>query len=273
MAAPPPYTPEKPFSARGLHISTLPDDEADTSPHTPLLPRTPTSAGCCHHHQNHRTPRRHWPWLLHAVLLTTSLLVLLASYLSPHLPTTAACVSLTSSYSPARPAVRYQAVHFDANISTSPYVGPTKTVDLQWGQVNFGDQMVSAAEMSLLHKPLDSLTVTDPRTGEVGYRIGLEVFHQLHCLNMIRKATYADYQDEYAHGDFGEPRAELRGHLDHCIEMLRMNLMCHADVGVITFHEVEGKGLWPDFSSWHVCRDYEAVRSWAVDRVVATDVV
>lgn len=169
--------------------------------------------------------------------------------------------------------MRYQSVHFDANITDSPYVGPTKSVDLQWGQVNFGDQMVSAAEMSLLHKPLDSLMVTDPKTGEKGYRIGLEVFHQLHCLNMIRKATYPDYQDDYDNGDFGVPREELRGHLNHCIEMLRMNLMCHADVGVITFHEMEGKGMWPDFSSWHVCRDYDAVRTWAVDRVVATDVV
>jgi hypothetical protein len=90
---------------------------------------------------------------------------------------------------------------------------------------------------------------------------------------MIRKATYPDYQDDYENGDFGVPREELRGHLNHCIEMLRMNLMCHADVGVITFHELEGKGMWPDFSSYHVCRDYDAVRTWAVDRVVATDVV
>lgn len=251
-------------------------EEADDSPHTPLLQRTEASAPsptCCHHQRQYHTPRRHWVWLLHAGLLTTSLLLLLASYLLRHFPTTSACLDLTSSYSPARPAVRYQNVHFDANISSSPYVGPTKAVDIKWGEVNFGDQMVSAAEMALLQKPLDSLTVTDPRTGEVGYRIGLEVFHQLHCLNMVRKATYMDYQDDYAGGDFGVPREELRGHLDHCIEMLRMNLMCHADVGVITFHEMEGKGMWPDFSSWHVCRDYEAVRTWAVDRVVATDVV
>jgi hypothetical protein len=107
-------------------------------------------------------------------------LILLSAYLIPPPPSTADCIDLTSSYSPARSVVRYKEVHFDANITNSPYVGPTKTVDLKWGEVNFGDQMVSAAEMPLLKKPLDSLQVTDPKTGEVGYRIGLEVFHQLH---------------------------------------------------------------------------------------------
>jgi hypothetical protein len=210
---------------------------------------------------------------MHALLFSLSLILLLTTYFSPHLPTVASCLDTTSSYSPARPAVRYKETHFDANISQSPYVGATKAVDMEWGHVNFGDQMVSAGEMALLHKPLDSLTVTDPKTGEVGYRVGLEVFHQLHCLNMIRKASYPEYQDEYEHGDFGVPREQLRGHLDHCIEMLRMNLMCHADIGVITFHEFPEKGLWPDFSSWHVCRDYDAIRDWAVQHTVATDPV
>lgn len=272
MATPSYVMGETAFLPSGLLLSHANPEDEDTSPHTPLLPRTPASPHFVRHQHGRRLTQL-WPWLLHAALLATSTLILLSTYLFPAPPTTAGCVDLTSSYSPARSAVGYKDVHFDANITGSPYVGPTKTVDLKWGQVNFGDQMVSAAEMSLLKKPLDSLQVTDPKTGEVGYRIGLEVFHQLHCLNMVRKATYPDYQDDYANGDFGVPKDELRGHLDHCIEMLRMNLMCHADVGVITFHEMEGKGMWPDFSSWHVCRDYDAVRTWAVDRVVATDIV
>ena len=176
----------------------------------------------------------------------------------------------------AFPAIHYQTLKLDpgSNISASPYVGPTLAADLHWGRVNFGDQMISPRELDLLHKPRDnSLKVTDPKTGEVGYRVGLEVFHQLHCLNMVRKATYPDYEDAYTGGDFGVPRAQLRGHLDHCIEILRMTLECHADVGLITFSEVEGKGWQPDFAQWRVCRDYEKVRDWAVERVVATDVV
>ena len=249
------------------------DIEDDISPRSPLLPRNEPSLlergshSFCKH--NARVV-----WVVHAALLTVSLLLLVAAYmLTSQPPSIATCVESTSSWSPARSAVAYHSVQFDANITDSSYVGPTKAVDLHWGRVNFGDQMILPSEMALLKKPLDSLQVTDPRTGQLGYRIGLEVFHQLHCLNMIRKATYAHYQDDYSNGDFGVPQQELRGHLDHCIEMLRMNLMCHADIGVITFHELEGKGMWPDFSSWHTCRDYDALRDWAVDRVVATDPV
>lgn len=57
--------------------------------------------------------------------------------------------------------------------------------------------------------------------------------------------------------------------LDHCIEILRMNLMCMADVNVFTFHPVEGKeGYWPDYESKHVCRNFEGIQSWARENAV-----
>jgi Mycotoxin biosynthesis protein UstYa len=62
-------------------------------------------------------------------------------------------------------------------------------------------------------------------------------------------------------------------HVDHCLEMLRMNIMCQVDIGVITFHELPDKpgDPWPDFSTLHVCRDFDAVRKWAIDNTVAND--
>ena len=55
--------------------------------------------------------------------------------------------------------------------------------------------------------------------------------------------------------------------------MLRMNIMCQVDIGVITFHELPDKpgDPWPDFSTKHVCRDFDAVRKWAIDNTVAND--
>jgi hypothetical protein len=56
---------------------------------------------------------------------------------------------------------------------------------------------------------------------------------------------------------------------DHCIEILRMNLMCFSDVNVFTFHPVAGKeGYWPDYESNHVCRNFEKVKKWANDNAV-----
>ena len=63
---------------------------------------------------------------------------------------------------------------------------------------------------------------------------------------------------------------------DHCIETLRTNLMCQSDIGVFTFKLFPEYGFadddyWPDFNTLHTCRNFEAVRAWAVEHTVAWD--
>lgn len=60
------------------------------------------------------------------------------------------------------------------------------------------DQMISVENFPKLEMPETSLKVVDPNTGETGYRVGLEVFHQLRCLNMLRIASYPDYYQKMA---------------------------------------------------------------------------
>ena len=157
--------------------------------------------------------------------------------------------------------------------------------------------MISADELKKIDKPATVIKVTDPRTGIEGYRVGLEVFHQLHCLNLLRQTTYLDYYGSRG-GDFEEGIDGLRMHLgklylfllawrgivklgvlqslltrvypDHCVEMLRLNLMCQSDVGLITF-ETTDEGIWPDFSTWHTCRKFDKVLDWAMENAVAHD--
>jgi hypothetical protein len=108
------------------------------------------------------------------------------------------------------------------------------------------------------------MPVTDPRTGETGYRVGLEVFHQLHCLNLLRMSTYPDYYTKVEWSDTNDKPEKVRAHLDHCIEILRMNLMCLSDVNVFTFHKQPDKeGYWPDYESEHVCRNFDRIKDWA----------
>ena len=124
--------------------------------------------------------------------------------------------------------------------------------------------MISASDFPKLQKPADAMQVTDPRTGETGYRVGLEVFHQLHCLNLLRMSTYPDYYPKLWWSDTNDKPEKVRAHLDHCIEILRMNLMCLSDVNVFTFHKQPGKeGYWPDYESHHVCRNFEKIKDWA----------
>jgi hypothetical protein len=62
--------------------------------------------------------------------------------------------------------------------------------------------------------------------------------------------------------------------LDHCIETLRMNLMCQGDIGMFTFKtypELGDNDPWPVFSTLHTCRNFDTIRNWARDNAVVWD--
>jgi Mycotoxin biosynthesis protein UstYa len=74
-----------------------------------------------------------------------------------------------------------------------------------------GDQMISDAELQKLDMPISSLKVIHPTTGVEGYRVGLEVFHQLHCINLLRRVTYKDYYEPLG-GEFASGPEALQMH-------------------------------------------------------------
>ena len=42
--------------------------------------------------------------------------------------------------------------------------------------------------------------------------------------------------------------------------------MCHSDTSLIFYHWVEGNPVaYPDFNTWHQCRNPELVLAWALD--------
>ncbi|KAG9236248.1 hypothetical protein BJ875DRAFT_337318, partial [Amylocarpus encephaloides] len=95
--------------------------------------------------------------------------------------------------------------------------------------------------------------------GYIGY---IDVFHQLHCLDLIRKYIYrAGYPD---HADFQDTPERILWHVDHCIDVLRQKIMCDGDIDVITFIDQSdvGKLPWPRFHIPHMCRDYGAIQKW-----------
>lgn len=77
-----------------------------------------------------------------------------------------------------------------------------------------GDQMISHAELVKLGLDPKSIKITNPITGEEGYRAGLEVFHQLHCLNLLRQSSYPEYYNRTeVGGDVPTDAEDLRGHI------------------------------------------------------------
>ncbi|CAG8960096.1 hypothetical protein HYFRA_00010574 [Hymenoscyphus fraxineus] len=206
-----------------------------------------------------------WIWVLHVVLLSLSLTMFISSWFAR--VSTLEYVRKFSAYSPAASTVEYEKVKFNLTMGKdSPYVGFGHEVDKAWDRIYYdqGDQMITPDELKIIEMPESSLKVKHPVTGVEGYRVGLEVFHQLHCVNLLRQVTYKEWYSDMASGDVTAKKEELQMHTDHCLEVLRTNIQCNADVGVFTFYMLEGDPLpWPQLNSVHQCRNYDRVLDWA----------
>ncbi|KAK3180624.1 hypothetical protein K4F52_007974 [Lecanicillium sp. MT-2017a] len=97
----------------------------------------------------------------------------------------------------------------------------------------------------------------------------LEVFHQLHCLvilfwayqNRLRRATWPIDSFNESWGDLypSDDAESRRMHVDHCIEALRLSLMCYSDVTpMVTKYSPELEaGIIADFDVPHKCRNFD----------------
>ncbi|KAF4434799.1 hypothetical protein F53441_13638 [Fusarium austroafricanum] len=220
---------------------------------------------------SHSTTHPYLFWICHAILLSFSLAFFALSLLLRATPATT-CAQPNYPYSPAESVAGFHTVRYNITPMTdmTEFVGFGPKVDEAWNRITYdvGDQMISRAELDKLGLDPTSLKIKDPKTGHEGYRVGMQVFHQLHCLNLLRQETWKEYYSEMG-GDIDVEPEDLRGHLDHCIEFLRTNLMCQSDTGVFAFKYYEGfDGHWPDFSTLHTCRNFDAIRDWAFKHAV-----
>jgi hypothetical protein len=61
----------------------------------------------------------------------------------------------------------------------------------------------------------------------------------------------------------------LRCTSDHCIEMLRQNIMCRGDGTMITYDWMMGRNNpFPDFNVPHQCRNFDKVLDWVEEHRV-----
>ncbi|KAL3704521.1 hypothetical protein TMatcc_008192 [Talaromyces marneffei ATCC 18224] len=122
-----------------------------------------------------------------------------------------------SSLAPADVSVKYNDVKYNFTKSAQRFVGYGPEVDTAWREISYdvGDQWIPKSGLAKLGMPEYSLKVDHPVTGEEGYRVGMEVFHQLHCLNLLRKVTYKEYYEPLG-GEFAAGREALQHHTSQC---------------------------------------------------------
>ncbi|TVY80567.1 Cyclochlorotine biosynthesis protein O [Lachnellula suecica] len=228
-----------------------------------------------------RNSKPSWIWVAHAVLLTISLGSLALSYCIRS--STPSNLIMPITYSPAQSAIEYEIKQFDLPpVPEGPFVGEGPEVDAAWDHITnsmallirlsneVGDTMVSREEMIKMNMdPNGALEITDPATGKRGFRVAVEVLHQLHCLDLLRQANHKMHYAPLG-GDTSAPKHDLAGHTDHCIDALRQFVMCQGDTNVFAFRFPFNDGdPWPDYTTPRVCRNYEKIRRWAIDHTVA----
>ncbi|KAH8587733.1 hypothetical protein B0O99DRAFT_747327 [Bisporella sp. PMI_857] len=223
--------------------------------------------------------RLNWSWILQSVMLVCSSTLFILCWYGE--PSDATCTRKLFPYSPALAAVTYhEETLLGAFLQPSPYRGtPTPEIDSRWEDIwDWGAFNIADDKIHLLNK---SRSVkwhhTDPEFGG-GVAALSWGFHQIHCLDLLRQMTY---KEEYELA--GRLPAILRveeglrrDHLDHCIELIRIDMMCQADVTPYFIVEASlgdaPDDLNIDFSVFKKCRDFGKIKDWMKDHVAIESV-
>ncbi|KAK2779161.1 hypothetical protein CKAH01_11420 [Colletotrichum kahawae] len=179
---------------------------------------------------------------------------------------------------PAIDAVEYEWVTYQNKFDQpSAYRGqPTPELEQAWSDL---------IALELINVPVEKLPALNKSTagpwrhptreqggGVAGF---IEVFHQLHCLNLVRQFTYRDSYNYSMEVPFGDTAAMLRLHVDHCIETIRLNLMCAGDVTpfLVTLDPQNKLGESPDFETLHRCRKFDKLAEWSKSHVASHELL
>lgn len=133
---------------------------------------------------------------------------------------------------------------------------PSPEVDEAWHDVGTPTWItITEDEAHLLGKDT-SVLVRAPEEwghGSDRYIAMLDLNHQLHCIDQLRRAAFrSDYPI-----DLEGPRGDYhKEHWMHCVHILKQNVMCTGSTEVITYNWVETQRFpMPDFSVEKMCRN------------------
>ena len=117
---------------------------------------------------------------------------------------------------------------------------PSEDIDNAWNDILFPEGGLIRLKQDQLDKINASKYAAQYTNGMGGgYIVGVEVLHQLHCVNMLRQATYMEYylprMNEWRDGEtlryhlgtlslFREDVLVTDRILDHCVDMLRQKV-------------------------------------------------
>ncbi|XP_014550008.1 hypothetical protein COCVIDRAFT_116867 [Bipolaris victoriae FI3] len=82
----------------------------------------------------------------------------------------------------------------------------------------------------------------------------LQVFHELHCLNFLRKLIYPDV--------YGKIDYKGQIHANHCIDHIRRIAECGSNATPVVYTGYKNGNLYSEPETY-TCRNFTLIRQWA----------
>ncbi|KAK3683007.1 hypothetical protein B0T22DRAFT_386458 [Podospora appendiculata] len=199
--------------------------------------------------------------ILHILIITLLFLLLIpASHEPPTIPMKG------RTWSPVQDVITYEMIEDTAlDHKPSKYHGkPTEEQDEAWGEL---------LKPSIFRATHDELERSGETFGNVvemsdgGYPASLGVYHELHCLRQLRLFLF---QGRYYPKNLTEVQDEyFRQHLDHCIESLRLTVMCYGNSALYTFawRDSVSNMVVPKSNSKSTCVKWSTIEDWSSSRI------
>ncbi|RAL00025.1 oxidase ustYa family protein [Aspergillus ibericus CBS 121593] len=217
-------------------------EQVDELPNTPGIPKKGSVLKTIH-----------LPWLLHLIVLATYSVILFVTQLNRN--TWSPCFNEFLLGAPI--------VWEERTFTTNRYVKNADSysidnpdVDSVWADpIEHTIIVITEREKQKLPGGRDTARAYG---AQGGYAVSIEMFHQLHCLNYLRKAFFYEANDR---------AADSEKHSDHCFSYLYQSLLCYADVEVMTMRVDENFNIYqPEFNVTKQCRDYNIIKAWQETR-------
>ncbi|CEJ81373.1 hypothetical protein VHEMI01504 [[Torrubiella] hemipterigena] len=219
-------------------------------------------------------PRRPSPlhWLMHGLSVLVIFTLVIHVYFERGANTSREDKA-SRHYSPLWDVVKYSErvydhVLIDMNESPSPFKGkPRPELDAAWaGIMNQSLILITEDEMKRINQPIENAYGHDGK-----YFAFVEVFHQLHCLNLVRKFIHRESYPDYT--SFHDDPGMVDYHVDHCLDVLRQKIMCDSDIDLIVYNDRSRQKLAPEprFDIQHTCRNFEDIRQWTLAHGVQSE--
>ncbi|KAF7365992.1 hypothetical protein MVEN_00475100 [Mycena venus] len=161
-------------------------------------------------------------------------------------------------YSPADHVVRQKIVKFTRGVEDDIPIyerRPSDAVDAAWRDLwSVAQTRIPRSEAAKMPNR------TWPLQREPGqYMFALDVFHQIHCLDVLRQQVHRGRGFNYTHVPIS--------HVRHCIGAIRQALLCAADISPVVWQWSEERQLVEQRDDIvHVCRDFGQIWEWAAGR-------